>query len=120
MDLSTYLLQYLRTALWSTTDDDGNPLDRSYDISDFSIDSIKVAQSELDKFLDLALPLIPEDSPFTWEDLTHDFWLTRNRHGAGFWDGEYPEPLSTQLTNISHQFSEITVYVGDDGKLYFS
>jgi len=34
----------------------------------------------------------------------HDFYLTRNHHGAGFWDGDWPEPASTKLTDASHVY----------------
>lgn len=37
----------------------------------------------------------------------HDFWLTRNRHGAGFWDGDWPEPAATVLTKAAHAFGEV-------------
>lgn len=48
----------------------------------------------------------------------HDFWLTRNGHGAGFWDGDWREPAATVLDNASKAFGECSLYVGDDGKLY--
>ena len=34
----------------------------------------------------------------------HDFALTRNRHGAGFWDGDWPEPKGSQLTDLSRPY----------------
>jgi hypothetical protein len=49
----------------------------------------------------------------------HDFWLTRNGHGAGFWDrgiGDYGDAL----TEHAHSFGASDVYVGDDGRLYVS
>lgn len=48
----------------------------------------------------------------------HDFWLTRCRHGAGFWDGDWPEPQATALTEASHGCGEVTLYVGDDDLIY--
>ena len=48
----------------------------------------------------------------------HDFWLTRNRHGAGFWDRGYPEAIGEALTEAVHGFGETSLYLGDDGKLY--
>lgn len=40
--------------------------------------------------------------------LGHDFYLTRHRHGAGFWDGDYDHILGHEkLTEISHGFSEM-------------
>lgn len=45
----------------------------------------------------------------------HDFHLTRNRHGAGFWDGDWPEPAASQLTEGAHLFStlELVSYDGE-------
>lgn len=34
----------------------------------------------------------------------HDFNLTRNRHGAGFWDGDYPTMIGKQLTEAAHVY----------------
>ncbi len=50
----------------------------------------------------------------------HDFWLTRNGHGAGFWDGDWPEPAATRLTASSKKYGEFNLYLGDDGKIYGS
>jgi hypothetical protein len=46
--------------------------------------------------------------------MEHHFWLTQNRHGAGFWDGDYPE-TGAKLTEISHRFPELELLVDDDG-----
>ena len=47
----------------------------------------------------------------------HDFWLTRNRHGAGFWDRGLGD-VGDRLTKAAHAFGESDLYVGDDGNLY--
>lgn len=50
----------------------------------------------------------------------HDFWLTRNRHGAGFWDRGYPANLAERLTNASHAYGEAYVEgpgTEDDGSV---
>lgn len=47
----------------------------------------------------------------------HDFWLTRCGHGAGFWDGDWPEPAATALTEASKAFRNVDLYVGDDGEI---
>jgi hypothetical protein len=49
-----------------------------------------------------------------------DFWLTRNGHGAGFWDGDWPETQGEALTEASKAFGEVDLYAGDDGQLYFT
>ena len=46
----------------------------------------------------------------------HDFWLTRNRHGAGFWDGDWKD--GDKLTEMSHDEGEIYLYV-EDGKVHY-
>lgn len=57
----------------------------------------------------------------------HDFWLTRNGHGAGYWDRaelcddreENPEALRDALTEAAKEFSDgAYLYQGDDGATY--
>ena len=48
-----------------------------------------------------------------------DFWLTRNGHGAGFWDRDYGD-LGDKLTAFAEKFGEQHVYKGDDGKAYLT
>ncbi len=105
---------YCVTALWSSTDDQGNPLDDNYTIDDIVFNP-KVAE-ELESFYRKAEGLLHGASEInTWE---HDFWLTRNGHGAGFWDGDYLE--GDKLTALAESYGGSDLYVGDDGKLYFS
>ena len=49
----------------------------------------------------------------------HDFWLTRNHHGAGFWDRGLGE-VGERLTDAAHAYGSSDLYVGDDGKVYVS
>ena len=57
----------------------------------------------------------------------HDFCLSRNRHGAGFWDGgwgsELPEPFaSREVGRVGHNLGFTTVgdYLHDVAKAYGS
>lgn len=114
--------QYFETALWSSVDDNGNPLDNNYGIDDIDPVEIEKQTSELNEFLDRAENLIGS-IPFAYLDVTdlaHDFWLTRNRHGVGFWDGDYPEAIGDALTDLAHEYGEVHAYVGDDKKIYFA
>lgn len=52
------------------------------------------------------------------EHAGHDFALTRNGHGAGYWDGDLPAPLGERLTAASKAAGEVYPYVGDDGLVY--
>lgn len=36
----------------------------------------------------------------------HDFWLTRNGHGAGFWDGDWPT-YGEMFTKIAQGYGEV-------------
>jgi hypothetical protein len=46
----------------------------------------------------------------------HDFWLTRNGHGAGFWDRGLGE-LGDALTQAAKSFGQCDLYVTDDGAI---
>ena len=48
--------------------------------------------------------------------MAHDFWLTRNGHGTGFWDGDYPE-TGDRLTELAKKFGECNLYVTDDNEI---
>ena len=48
----------------------------------------------------------------------HDFVLTRNRHGAGFWDRGLLGGLGDKLTQAAQAFGPMHVYVGDDGLVH--
>ena len=80
-------------------------------------------ESDWDAFLDrLPADFDPEDAwrgmSFTpgwdaWDQLAHDWILTRNHHGAGFWDGDWIEPIGDHLTVLAHQSGELHVLLCD-------
>lgn len=43
-----------------------------------------------------------------WDWMGHDFWLTRNGHGAGFWDRGLGE-LGDRLTDAAHAYGSVDV-----------
>lgn len=117
-----HLRQYLTTALWTDMDEEGRPLDQNHNIEEFAPEAIQKAQRDLAKFFRLAnMERLLEDLPEGGEEqVAHDFWLTRNHHGAGFWDRAelYGEHEAKRLTEISGYFGETDVVIGDDGRLY--
>lgn len=120
-----FTVSYIRAALWSSTDMEGEPLDANFDMSDLSDDLRKKMNADCDAFYDANEAAIncegaPDASDGTGNDgmAGHDFWLTRSGHGAGFWDGDWPEPHATVLTAACDAFGSFDIYVGDDGKLY--
>jgi len=45
----------------------------------------------------------------------HDFWLTRNGHGAGFWDRAIGEDLGERLSQAASKMGTSDLYWSDDG-----
>jgi hypothetical protein len=93
---------YLECALWSSTDADGEPLDRSHDVDDITPESVEEARAEVVDFLAGVWADIVDLEP---AQVGHDFWLTRNRHGAGFWDRGLGE-VGQRLTEAAHAYGE--------------
>jgi hypothetical protein len=122
--LDEFTRGYIDAALWSSTDDSdeggGEPLDSNYDVRDISpqamADIISVCRNFQENNRELLEIAAAEDGQDAAHQ-GHDFWLTRNGHGAGFWDGDYEE-TGDRLTEAAKQYGESDIYVGDDGKLY--
>jgi hypothetical protein len=117
---------YLATVLWSESDEStpqgGEPLDKNYDQDDFDAEGLKKQREQCQQFVDKNKEIIEKliENGHEMSTIMHDFWLTRNGHGAGFWDGDYPEPVGEVLTDSARTFGDVAVYVGDDNTLYFS
>jgi len=47
----------------------------------------------------------------------HDFWLTRNGHGTGFWDRDAGF-IGKVLSKRAEAYGPAFLYVGDDGLVY--
>ena len=121
---------FLITLLWSSSDDEGEPLDREYSISDIddpdnAIDRVLCqfkSMVEEDPIL-ISLENIIELTGNDSDRIAHDLCLTINHHGAGFWDGDYsPDRIGSgfigdRLTEISHSFTEIGLYANNSDRL---
>lgn len=111
---------YLDAALWSTNDEStpsgGVPLDENYDDSDLSPDLRAAMEADCEAFETANAADIAERGA---AHAGHDFWLTRNGHGCGFWDGDWSEAVGERLTKAAEAFGEVTLYVGDDGQIHF-
>jgi len=115
-----FLRQYLETALWSSHDESdetgGEPLDVSYDIDNIAGDGLERSKQDIEEFKAKAGALL---EGLDETQVAHDFWLTRNHHGAGFWDADYvSEEVGKQLTDIAESFGEVYLMVGDNDQLY--
>jgi len=110
---TVFLDAYITCSLWSTLDDQDQPLD-AYSIRDLAPETLQEMEEDCSKFLEEN----QEDIGLDFTKAGHDFWLTRNGHGCGFWDGDWPKDAGERLTSSSKRFGEVDLYVGDDGKIY--
>ena len=116
MSFETFRDAYIECALWSSTDNadesGGAPLDTNYSAENIADETFNAITEDCRDFYDAHADKFDDDS-----QAGHDFWLTRNRHGAGFWDRGLG-PIGDELTAAAHVYGEVDLYVGDDGMLY--
>lgn len=111
--LDVFQRAYKVAALWSSTDDNGEPLDHGRDLSDIHGDTHEAMDKDCASFVDEYWVYLEDLDP---EQCGHDFWLTRNGHGAGFWDrglGEVGDRLS-DACGCGTKYPDVDLYVGDD------
>jgi hypothetical protein len=113
--LDQFTRSYMETALWAETDDTGRPLDDQFSIDDFSDMTVARMVADCRSFQKSNFKLISRDL----SRAGHDFWLTRNGHGAGFWDGDWGK-VGDKLTKAAKKFGEFNLYVGDDGQIHYA
>lgn len=130
-DFRQFFTGFLTCALWSShdnsTESGGEPFDANYSLDDIAFSSLLSMARECRDFMqanadDLLLywEELPTRSEFgTMERAGHDFWLTKNGHGAGFWDRGLGD-LGKRLSDASKAYGSTDLYLGEDGKIYAS
>lgn len=129
-----FFRSYIAAAFWSTDDesdeDGGEPMDANYDVEDLSPRTLQEMLRDCAAFYADNVEHIHCDGAPLAGDFEgsiaareagmagHDFWLTRCGHGAGFWDGDWPEPHATALDSAAREFGNVDLYIGDDGRIY--
>jgi hypothetical protein len=129
--LGDFTAAYVECALWSSVGDgEEDAITREHGLSDIAPETLALMRSDCAAFLFRAEEVLAavdgvsleQGNPYAGEcshrRAGHDFWLTRNGHGAGFWDGDWPEPYATQLDTIARLFRPVDLCVGDDGLIY--
>lgn len=121
-----FTMAYVEAALWASTDDEGEPLDKQYDLTALAPETVEKMVRDCANFKDA--------NRATWagarlndQDCTedasagHDFWLTRTGAGVSFRDsGRWEPDAGMSLYKAAKAFGEADLYVGDDGKIYHS
>jgi len=122
----------LHTLLWSSTDEFGKPLDDDFSPEDFSDEDVQKLYGEFQNFVSIVEKSITDKIGCSWDciddfyDLQqpaenqteHDYILTRNGHGCGFYDGDWAREVAFILAETAQSQGEVLPYVGDDGKVY--
>lgn len=116
-DLDDFTIAYIECALWSTFEEDEN-----LGFDNLHPDTLSAIKADCLWFQEENAEDITDANynHARWSDdemAGHDFWLTRNGHGAGYWDGELGD-TGDRLTEASRRFGEVCLYVGDDGIIY--
>jgi hypothetical protein len=110
-EMMSVLNGYIEAAIWTAEEE----LDSEDDVESYiSNDSRIDAYVDVRNFINTAGSLIDD---IDHSQVGHDFWLTRNGHGAGFWDRGLGE-VGEKLSKIASDMGEKNVYWGDDGKIY--
>lgn len=134
--IDTITKHYLLAMLWTMPGDDDceNPGD-SITLLHLPRETIKAARQDVTRFVESCGKLFDAamacynngygqhpDAGSAEAAYGHDFALTRNGHGVGFWDREQeglPRVLGEALTLICEGFPPRDLYVGEDGRAYF-
>lgn len=109
-DLNEMTLSAAECLVWSECDENGNPF-----TGDLSAEALESIRDDVANFASLAAAEITASS-LSPEQVGHDFTLTRNGHGAGFWDRGLGE-LGERLSSLAKSFGSVHVYMSDTGTL---
>ena len=110
--LDAFTQAYIECALWVGIVDDN---DGQYTLDDLAQEALAVMTADCAAF---QRDHADDITTGTDQRAGHDFYLTRNRHGAGFWDGDWSPEVGKRLTDAAHTYGPQDLYVGDDGKVY--
>jgi hypothetical protein len=115
-DLNLAASAMLECAIWASTDDLGEPLDYAYSADDLTPASRAALIGDLTDFVEGSAEDVIA-SGLTADQVGHDFWLTRNGHGAGFWDRGIGE-VGERLTAACKPFGAVDLLIGDDDLIH--
>ncbi len=120
MDLDEMVTAYAICALWSslhyhTEGEEPEPMDDYATVDDISPELMAEFRANCEAFRDEmigTLEKVGSDAGQTG----HDFWLTRNGHGAGFWDRGYGADGET-LSQAAKAYGSVDLWIDADGKV---
>lgn len=117
--LDEFTQGYLECALWASpgTDEEGE-LDELYTLDDLCDSALARCRAECQRFqTENAADLnSAEEAGCARDHLGHDLFLSRNRHGTGFWDRGLGH-LGDRLQAAAEAFGPSNLFANDDGSL---
>ncbi len=147
IDMNAILNGYLECAIWTEeekmSEDEDDEISSMYGLSDedddiddknqhddirnmipkaeMTIDNVSdnakiKAYNDIKKFLNYAGDAI---NGIEESQLGHDIWLTRNHHGAGFFDRGYPKNIAKKLDDAATKLGDEYLFIGEDGMIHF-
>jgi hypothetical protein len=118
--ISDMTRSYLQTALYTSSDEDGRPLDRDYSESNFSADAMTKADQDVTKFAFDNGHLYVRIG-MSSADAARLFWYARTGSGITFMDnfttGTVEYQIAQRLQANAEKYGVADVYAGDDGEL---
>lgn len=120
-----FISAYIVAALWSSTDDDGEPLDNGdcelsddarYRLSDYAAQVFDAEKELIEQFI--------KETGTDYTQAGHSFWLSCNGHGAGLFDftsSPAALALDAKCDKYGHYgaiYKGFDLYVGDDELIY--
>jgi len=122
-DFKDFFSSYVEALLWSSTDTDAQGSEICFDeydpSEDFLCEAEKTCKLFLNKHLGNIKLAINASKGYSFAQAGHDFALTRNGHGAGFWDrglGHVGEVLSEDCGN-SGAFKPVHPYLNTNNQV---
>lgn len=117
MHTRLFVVAYVEAMCWanvSSNEDDSDP-------ANLSRVARRMLENDAREFVHANRALIEraidENYPrYGWDSAGHDYALTRNHHGAGFWDRGLGA-VGDELTDIAQAYGEAWLYVNDAGEL---
>lgn len=121
-DIDAFTRGCIECALWAINDEStapgGEPMDKNYNWAHIADESLAKIIADCANFQNSQKGLLALAGNESQNG--HDFFLTRNHHGSGFWDRGYEGDTGEKLTNAAHDAGGMDLYIGDDGKIYCS
>jgi hypothetical protein len=112
MRLDTFTQAYIHAAAFTTDPDPGQGEYPAPELTDIDPAFLAQAIADCAAFQEAHAADIAGDDAHAGRD----FWYTREGHGCGFWDGDWPEEAGERLTQAAEAYGEVHMEVFADGR----